>query len=294
MLPKEVIRKIRHIHIRTRHKVADVFAGEYRSVFKGRGMEFQEVREYVPGDEIRSIDWNVTARMGHPFVKVFTEERELTMMILLDISASHLFGSRAQLKKDLAAELAAVLAFAAIQNRDRVGLVLFTDGVEKYVAPRKGVSHVLRVVREALYFQPARRGTRLAPALDFLNHIAPRRTLSFLLSDFRTDEDLERLLAVTARRHDLVALILEDEREGIWHPAGLVHWRDAETGTEALLDTSSPLVRQRLEAWERARRDRLLQMLRAAKVDVIELRAGEPYERNLMRFFRMREQRLRL
>lgn len=293
MIPKEIIKKVRQIQIRTRHKVSDVFAGEYHSVFKGRGMEFQEVREYVPGDDIRSIDWNVTARMGHPFVKKFTEERELTVMLLLDISASNLFGSTAQLKKDLAAEIAAVLAFAAIQNHDRVGLVLFSDEVEGYVPPRKGVSHVLRVIREALYFQPRRRGTRLGPALDFLNHVMARKTVSFLISDFLSDEDLKPALSVSARRHDLIALLIGDRRERAWPSAGLVEWRDAETDRLFLADTSSSAVRQRFADLQQERRGQTLDLLRGAGVDAVELYAGESYERELMKFFRMRERRFR-
>lgn len=293
MIPKEIIKKVQHIQIRTRHKVADVFAGEYHSVFKGRGMEFQEVREYVPGDDIRSIDWNVTARMGHPFVKKFTEERELTVMLLLDISASQVFGSTARLKKDLAAEVAAVLAFAAIQNRDRIGLILFTDGIEGYVAPRKGVSHVLRVIREALYFQPSRHGTRLIPCLDFLNHVMPRKTVSFLISDFLSGEDLKTPLAVTARRHDLIALLVGDRREQAWPAAGLVEWQDAETNRRFLVDTSSAAVRRRFAALQQARRQATRDILRSAGVDIVELYAGEPYERELMNFFRMRERRFR-
>jgi len=293
MIPKEIIKKVRQIQIRTRHKVSDVFAGQYHSVFKGRGMEFQEVREYVPGDDIRSIDWNVTARMGHPFVKKFTEERELTVMLLLDISASNQFGSTAQLKKDLAAELAAVLAFAAIQNHDRVGLVLFSDEVEGYVAPRKGVSHVLRVIREALYFQPKQRGTRLVPALDFLNHVMARKTVSFLISDFLSGEDLKPSLSVTARRHDLIALLVGDRRERAWPSAGLVEWRDAETGQVFLADTASSAVRRHLAELQQDQRERALDLLRSSGVDVVEVHAGEPYERELMKFFRTRERRFR-
>lgn len=293
MIPKEIIKKVRQIQIRTRHKVADVFAGQYHSVFKGRGMEFQEVREYVPGDDIRSIDWNVTARMGHPFVKKFTEERELTVMLLLDISASNLFGSTAQLKKDLVAELAAVLAFAAIQNQDRVGLILFSDEVEGYVAPRKGVSHVLRVIREALYFQPKRRGTRLVPALDFLNHVMARKTVSFLISDFLSDEELKPALSVTARRHDLIALRIGDRRERAWPAAGLVEWRDAETGRVFLADTSSSSIRRQFAELQQDRRKETLSLLRSSGVDAVEVHAGEPYERELMKFFRTRERRFR-
>jgi len=210
MLAKEIIKKVRQIEIRTRHLVNDVFAGEYHSVFKGRGMEFQEVREYEPGDDIRTIDWNVTARMGHPFIKKFSEERELTVMLLVDISSSNLFGSQTQLKKDLSAEIAAVLAFAAIRNNDRVGLILFSDEVEKFLPPQKGSSHVLRVVRDVLGFRARRRGTALLPALDYLNHITTRKTVTFLISDFLTREDLKATLRASAARHDLIAVIAAD------------------------------------------------------------------------------------
>jgi len=202
--------------------VSDVFAGQYRSVFKGQGMEFEEVREYAPGDEIRSIDWNVTARMGYPFVKKFREERELTMMLMVDVSASQQFGSSTQLKQDLAAEIAAVLAFSAISNNDRVGLILFTDEVELYVPPGKGVRHVLRLIREMLYFRPEHRKTRLEPAIDYLNHVTTRRTTTFLISDFIFDEDIRSPLSITRRRHDLIGVLVGDKREIAWPRAGLV------------------------------------------------------------------------
>ncbi|MCX7006864.1 MAG: DUF58 domain-containing protein, partial [Kiritimatiellaeota bacterium] len=261
MTPREIIKKVRQIEIRTRHLVNDVFAGEYHSVFKGRGMEFQEVREYEPGDDIRAIDWNVTARMGHPFIKKFSEERELTVMLLVDISASNQFGSRAQLKKDLAAELAAVLAFAAIRNNDRVGLILFSDEVEHVLPPKKGLSHVLRVVRDVLDFKPKRRGTALAPALDFLNHITTRKTVTFLISDFLTQEDLKSALRVSAARHDLVAVVAADRGEHEWPAAGLVEWRDAETGRHQLVDTSDARVRRALAGAQAKQRTELKQRL---------------------------------
>ncbi len=292
MIPKEILKKVRQIQIRTKHVVSDVFAGQYHSVFKGQGMEFHEVREYVPGDEIRFIDWNVTARAGHPFVKKFVEERELTVMLLVDISASNVFGSTPQLKKDLAAEIGAVLAFAAIQNNDRVGLILFSDEIERYVPPKKGTRHVLRVIREILYFQPRRRGTRIVPALDFLNRVNPRRTVSFLISDF-LDQDFTRALAITARRHDLIGVVVGDKRERAWPAAGLVDWTDAETGRRFLLDTSDARTRRALTALQTQRRQALLAQLRGAGLDYVEVNAGEPYERELVKFFRMRERRLK-
>lgn len=293
MIPQEVLRKVRRIEIRTSRLVTGVFGGEYHSVFKGRGMEFQEVREYAPGDDVRAIDWNVTARSGEPFVKKFTEERELTVMLLVDVSGSQFFGSAALLKKDLAAEVAAVLAFAAIRNNDRVGLVLFTDGVELYIPPAKGTSHVLRVIREVLSFEPRSRGTRLAPALEFLNRVAHRRAVAFVLSDF-TDAGFERALRVTARRHDLISVVIGDRREREWPAAGLVDWTDAETGVRRVVDSSSREVRRALgEAWSRRRR-RLLETLKAARSDAVEIFAGEPYERQLIGFFKRRERRLRM
>ncbi len=293
MIPREVLKKVRQIQIRTRHRVNEVFAGQYHSVFKGQGMEFQEVREYVPGDEIRSIDWNVTARMGHPFVKKFVEERELTVMLLADVSASHRFGHTAQLKKDLVAELTAVLAFSAIRNNDRVGLLLFSDEVEAHVPPAKGASHVLRVIREALYHQPRRQGTALAPALEYLDRVTTRRTVTFVISDFLLPSPAFRELSVTARRHDLIAVVVRDVREREWPRAGLVWWEDLETGRQRLLDTSDPRIRRTLAERREKERDELRRGLRRAGVDAIEVNAGEPYEKALMKFFRERERRMR-
>lgn len=291
MIPQDVFKKIRQIQIRTTRVVNDVFAGQYHSVFKGQGMEFNEVREYVPGDDIRSIDWNVTARMGHPFIKKYVEERELTVMLLVDISASNRFGSTPQLKKDLAAELAAVLAFAAIRNSDRVGLVLFSEEVEHYLPPKKGVRHVLRVIRDVLQFQPRMRGTRIEPALNFLNRVTTRKTVAFLISDF-LDRGFDRALRVTARRHDLVAVAVADRRESEWPRAGVVEWQDAETGARALVDTSNARVRRALADRQAQRRRELLAILRGAGVDAIEVTAGEPYVKQLIQFFRARERRL--
>jgi uncharacterized protein (DUF58 family) len=293
MIPKEILRKVRQIEIRTSRMVNSVFGGEYHSVFKGQGMEFQEVREYVPGDDVRAIDWNVTARGGEVFVKKFTEERELTVMLLVDISASQFFGSTPRFKKDLAAEIAAVLAFAAIRNNDRVGLVLFTDEVELYVPPRKGTSHVLRAIREVLSRAPRSRGTSLAAALKFLNRVTHRRAVSFLISDF-LDAGFERQLRVTARRHDLISVVIGDRREREWPAVGLVDWTDAESGGRRLLDTSSREVRRILgQAWA-DRRGGLLETLKGCRSDAVEVFAGEPYERQLINFFKLRERRLRL
>ncbi len=288
----ELLNKVRRIHIRTRHMVSDLFAGKYHSVFKGQGMEFDEVREYQPGDEIRSIDWNVTARMGYPYIKKFVEERELTVMLMVDISASHHFGSSAQLKQDLAAEVAAVLAFAAIQNNDRVGLILFAEDVELYVPPKKGLRHVLRLIREVLYFKPRSRGTRLSKAIDFHNHVTARRSVTFLISDFIFNEDIRPSLSTTARRHDLVGIIIGDKREMAWPKVGLTVWQDAESGDKIWVDTSSRKTRTALEAMHREHRRQLRENLIRWRVDPIEIYAGEPYEFEFIKFFQMRERRL--
>lgn len=290
MLPRETLRKIRRIEIRTRRAVQDVFGGRYHSVFKGQGMEFEEVREYQPGDDIRTIDWNVTARTGTPFVKKYREERELTLMLLVDVSASNRYGSGAQLKRDLAAEVAATLAFSAITNQDRVGLILFSDRVEKFVKPAKGVPHVLRVVSEVLEAAPQSRGSDLGPALQYLNRVIRRRSVAFLVSDFRAPLH-PQLLRVTARRHDLVSLVVGDPRERELAPAGLLDLTDAETGRRVLVDTSSPAVRRVYAARQAARRAELLDQLRAARSDAIELWTDRPYDRELVRFFRQREAR---
>ncbi|MEM7394089.1 MAG: DUF58 domain-containing protein, partial [Verrucomicrobiota bacterium] len=291
MIPKEILKKVRQIQIRTRRMVNDVLAGQYTSVFKGQGMEFQEVREYVPGDDIRSIDWNVTARTGQPFIKKFVEERELTVMLVVDISASHQFGSTTQLKKDLAAEIAAVLAFSAIQNNDQVGLILFTDDVECYVPPKKGLKHVLRVIREILFFEPKRKGTEVTPALEFLNHITHRKAVTFLISDFFFSDDYEKPLLLTAKRHDLPGVIVGDKREERWPKCGIVGWRDAETGEEFVVDTSHRGTRRRLAEYVAQKRSILLKDLRSYGIDAMEVNAGESYEKEFIKFFKQRERR---
>jgi len=253
-------------------------------------MEFQEVREYVPGDDIRAIDWNVTARMGHPFIKKYVEERELTVMLLVDISGSQDCGSGAAFKKDVAAELAAVLAFAAIQNNDRVGLMLFTDEVQHYLPPRKGTRHVLRVIRDALYMKPRRHGTRLAEALAFLNRVTTRRCVAFVISDF-LDTGFRPALAVAAKRHDVIGVVINDPREAEWPDAGLVEWQDAETGNRHLVDTSDRAVRRQFAAARQEQRDALQQLFLSTGVDSITILTDRPYVQELIRFFRMRERR---
>jgi uncharacterized protein (DUF58 family) len=290
MLPRDVIKKIRQIEISTRRAVNDVLGGQYHSVFKGRGMEFSEVREYQPGDDIRTIDWNVTARMGHPFIKKFTEERELTVMLLVDVSGSEIFGSVRQLKNELAAEVAAVLAFSAIRNNDKVGLIMFSDDIELFVPPKKGKTHVLRVIREILYFQPKGRRTDIPAALKFLEQTTTHRSVTFLVSDFIAD-NYQKMLRVTNQRHDMVAIAITDPREIEMPRIGIVELEDAETGSRVLMDTSHGPTRRRF--WENAvRRQReRAQTLRNCGVDLVELRTDEPYLKPLIKFFRMREAR---
>jgi uncharacterized protein (DUF58 family) len=291
MITADLARKIRLIQIHSRRAVNDVLAGEYHSVFKGRGMEFDEVREYAPGDDVRSIDWNVTARLGRPFIKRYVEERELTVLLAVDLSGSGAFGSRDQLKNEVAAEICALLAFSAIRNNDKVGLLVFTDGVEKYIPPKKGVSHALRLIRDVLGFEPARRGTNLALALDYAARLLSRRAIIFLVSDF-LDQDFEKPLRLVARRHDLVAVAVADPHEANLPDAGLVEFEDAETGERVVFDTGSETLRRRFRtlALERAALRR--ELFRSAEVDEIEVTAGEDYVLDLVRFFRRRESRL--
>lgn len=290
MIPKEILKKVRRIQITTSRMVNDVFAGQYLSVFKGRGMEFDEVREYQPGDEVRDIDWNVTARMGRPFVKKFMEERELTVMLLVDMSASSRFGTRRRFKNELAAELCSVLAFSAIRNKDKVGLIIFTDRIEKFIPPGKGSRHVLRVIREVLYFQPRGKKTDITAALDYLNQVTRRKTVTFLVSDFETS-GFDRALKVANKRHDLIAVTITDPRERDLPDVGLIRLRDAETGEEMLVDTSSPDLRKLFR--ERSRRDEeeLIRLFRVHNIDHIRLTTDRPYEKELLRFFRRRERK---
>jgi len=284
------MQQIRRIQIRTSHMVNDILAGQYESVFKGQGMEFREVREYVPGDDVRMIDWNVTARTGAPYVKLLAEERELTVMLLVDASASGFFGSVGRFKNELAAELCAVLAFSAIKNNDKVGLIIFTDEVELYVPPSKGRKHVLRVIREVLYFTPKGKGTNVPEALHFLNGVTTRRVVAFLVSDFMA-EDYEVPLRIANRRHDVIAVPVTDPREEELPNVGLVAVRDTETGREALVNTSDKQVRQ---AYARAAKERAKQrddILQRTRVDAIHVRTDRPYIEALLRFFRMRERR---
>ncbi len=292
MLPREVIRQIRRLQIRARRAVEDLVGGEYHSVFKGMGLAFEEVRAYQPGDDIRAIDWNVTARMGHPFIKRYIEERELTVMLVIDCSASHHFGTQVQQKREVMAELAAVLAFSAVSNNDKVGLIACTDRVERFVPPRKGSRHVLRLIRDVLFFQPLHRGTSLREGLDYLNRILHRRAIVFLLSDF-LDRGFERSLKRTARHHDLIAIRITDPREEEIPDVGLLELEDAESGDRFLLDTGSRRVREAFAEAARQRGEALLQLVRSSRADLIEVSTDGGHLDALIRFFRLREQRLR-
>jgi uncharacterized protein (DUF58 family) len=287
--------RMRELEIRTRRMVDDGMAGAYHSVFKGRGMDFDEVREYSPGDEVRTIDWNVTARAGRTFVKKFTEERELTIFLVVDISASGNFGSGPMAKRDLAAEVASVLAFSAIRNSDKVGLILYTDRVERYLPPKKGRRHVLRVVRDILYHQPQGVGTDTVKALDVVNQVLHRRAVVFLISDFQTSEDpaaargaLRRVVRQTSRRHDLIAIHIEDPREKELPNVGIIALEDAETGEIIEIDTARSAVRKRFNDLSLARSQRLRNDLRAEGVDIVQLRTDVPYIPPLQRFFKSR------
>jgi uncharacterized protein (DUF58 family) len=293
---KTLVNRMRQLEIRTRRLVNESLGGEYHSVFKGRGMDFDEVREYVAGDEVRTIDWNVTARAGRPFVKKYTEERELNILLLVDISASGNFGSGAQSKRDLAAEVASLLALSAIRNSDKVGLLLYTDRIEEYIPAKKGRRHVLRVVREILSRQARGRGTDSVKALETASQVLHRRAIVFLISDFQsnldsaaTRADLRRAMRQTNRRHDLIAVHIEDPRERVLPDVGLVSLEDAETGEVVELDTSDPQVRGRFNRQAIERVERLVADIRSEGVDALELKTNAPYLPALQRFFKARE-----
>jgi len=290
MIPKELLKKIRRIEIRTSQMVNDVLAGQYHSAFKGRGMEFEEVRRYQIGDDVRIIDWNVSARYGEPYVKVFREERELTVLLLVDMSASHEFGTREQLKRDLVAEVCATLAFSAIRNNDKVGLICFTDRVEKVVPARKGAMHVLRVIREVLYHKPAGRRTDLAVALEHLNKAVKRRAVVFVVSDFQS-AGYDDAMRIARRRHDVIPIVVADTCELDMPDVGLIELLDNETGEAVLVDTSSGRLRSAYAAHARHEADERDGRLRRMDIDGIHVRTGESFVEPLTRFFRAREAR---
>jgi uncharacterized protein (DUF58 family) len=292
---REILKQVRLIDIRTRRLATDALAGQFHSMFRGRGMDFEEVREYVPGDEARTIDWNVSAREGRLFVKKYREERELTILLAVDVSASGDFGSRGRTKREVEAEIACVLALAAVRNNDKVGLVLFSDQIETFVPPRKGRQHVLRIVREVLSCQPKRRGTDVAHALDFINAVTRRRAMVCVLSDFQSPHapaealaTLRRSLRMLRRRHDVVALPVRDPRERSLLPVGLLTVEDAETGEMIEIDTGSTRVRERFAARAREEDERLARALRAESVDAVEIDSSLPYLPVLIALFRSR------
>ncbi len=292
MIPKEILKKVRQIEIRTGRLVNDVFAGKYESVFKGRGMEFHEVREYVPGDDIRSIDWNVTARTGHPHVKKFVEERELTILLMADMSGSGYFGSAEKMKRDVMAEIGALLAFSAIKNNDKVGLLLFTDKVEKFIAPKKGRPHVLRVIRELLYHKAKGKKTSINTALEYLGKVLKKKTVVFLISDF-IDSGYEKLLRILNKRHDIIGISISDPRETHLPSIGLLEFEDAETGERLYLDSSDDFLRNELKK----RRDSFVESrnkaFKSMSMDSVDISTDRSYIKPLILFFRTRAKRFR-
>ncbi len=313
MIPRKILKKIRQIELRTNRLVTETLGGQYHSVFKGQGMNFEEVREYQPGDEVRSIDWNVTARMNHPFVKKFVEERELTLMLLVDVSGSGLFGSGAQSKRELAAEIASVLAFSAIRNNDKVGVILFSEEVEKYIPPKKGRRHVLRVIREILFHEPKKRGTNLNAALEFLNRVTAHRAIAVVISDFIGEptptkstnktrrsflsESLAQSAFVSLRstnkRHDVIAIQVIDRYELELPALGRLIFKDAETGEVVEINTNDSRKRNAFAERQLKNQSELLRMLRSANIDAIPLRTDQDYGPALGRFFETREKRRR-
>ena len=290
MLPKEVIKKIRRIEIRTKKLVNELFSGEYHSTFKGQGMEFEEVRQYEPGDDIRLIDWNVTARMGLPYNKKFREERELSVVLLIDVSSSGQFGTRDRFKNETAAELGALLAFSAIKNNDKVGLIIFTDQIEIFVPPKKGRAHVLRIIREILYFKPQGKGTDIAAALEYFNKVIRRKSVVFLVSDFLS-EGFTKPLQIANNKHDIIAIKVSDPRETTFDDVGLIELEDAETGEVLIIDTGSKEFRKEFAAQAEEDVTGLRKGFRSINLDFINIRTDQSYISPLIKFFKMREKR---
>ena len=290
MISEDLFQKIRRIEITTRRLVTDFFAGPYESVFKGKGIEFSEVREYQVGDDIRMVDWNVTARTGRLHSKRYIEERELTVMILADLSASGLFGSVDYVKREFMAEICALLAFSALLNNDKVGLILFTDRVEKFIPPKNGRFHVLRVIRDILYFTPQGQGTDISAALRYLNEVIPRRCVVFLVSDFLTS-NFWNLLRTTYKRHDTISIAIQDPREMTMPSVGLIEFVDAETGRSRLVDTTDPAFSRFYEQRSRTRWQGLMAELKKMGMDVVPLSSGQPYIEPLRKFFQTRQRR---
>lgn len=290
MLTRELLKQVKQIEIRTRGLVNEVFSGEYHSVFKGRGMEFSEVREYQIGDDIRSIDWNVSARFGHPFVKIFEEERELTVMLIVDLSGSLVFGSVDKTKQQIAAELSAILAFSALKNNDKVGLILFTDRIEKFISPKKGKSHALRIIREVLSFEPQGNTTNIRQALEYFNHTIKKKAIAFVLSDFM-DEGYENILRIVGRKHDLIGIVLSDKREKEIQKLGLIKFRDAETGELRIIDTNDRSFNKYFLEEQKRIVEFRKSLFISSRLDSVEIETGGSYVKPLVDFFKMRERR---
>ncbi|MCH8272142.1 MAG: DUF58 domain-containing protein [Candidatus Marinimicrobia bacterium] len=290
MLPKEVLENVRRLEIGTKGLVNEIFSGEYHTVFKGRGMEFSEVREYVPGDDIRLIDWNVSARTGSPFVKIFSEERELSMMLVVDMSRSGTFGTSYRMKDEVAIEICALLAFSAMKNNDKVGLLIFTDKVEKFLPPRKGRQHVLRVLREIVYHEPENTGTNMRSALEYLLRVIRRNSVVFILSDFM-DDGYQKSLRVLSSKHDVIAIKVTDKLEMELPDAGLISLVDAETGENVVIDTSDKKIRNSYSALRKAQNEGLEKMFKKINLDHITIKTGESYVEPLYKFFRVRAKR---
>lgn len=292
MIPKDIIKKIRRVHIKSSRTVNTIMAGQYRSVFRGSGIEFEEVREYSPGDDIKAIDWKVSARLGRPFLKLFREERESVVMLLIDMSRSQRFGTFSGLKLEKAAEVASVLAFSAIKNNDKVGVIFFTDRVEKYIPPKKGSGHIWHLIKEIFTFVPEHRGTDLSVALDFLSRVARKRTVSFVISDFIADNYLSSL-TTASRRHELIGVMLSDEGDFHLPEKGIVSIECFETGARYILDASDPATRNYYESQSRIRQSHALTILKKAKVDVLEMSTDTSVADALSEYFRYRERRMR-
>ncbi len=288
METSELLKKVRHIEIKTRGLSRNIFAGQYHSAFKGRGMAFSEVREYQYGDDVRDIDWNVTARYNKPFVKVFEEERELTVMLLVDVSASRNFGAVGEAKREMMAEVAATIAFSAIQNNDKIGMIFFSDKIEKFIPPKKGRKHILYIIRELIDFQPQSSGTDVKLALEYMTNAIKKRCTTFLISDFIDGSDYKNALSIANRRHDVVAIQVYDRRETQLPNVGLIKFQDAERGTEQWVDSSSAAVRNRYAAWWNDRQEKMLATLRKSRVDLASIATDDDFVVALMNLFKRR------
>lgn len=290
MSASRLLKKVRRIEIKTKGLSNHIFAGEYHTAFKGKGMAFSEVREYQPGDDVRLIDWNVTARYNHPFVKVFEEEREITVMLLVDVSGSGDFGTNQQFKRELASELAAILAFSAIKNNDKVGVIFFSDQIEEFIPPKKGKTHILRIIRELIAFKPKGKGTDISKAIEYFNSVIKKRSICFVLSDFISD-DFEKPLRIASKKHDVIALRINDARESNLPDVGLVPIEDAETKKMMFIDTSSKKIRDLFSKNKRSQTNKLKKLFPSIGVDMIDIMTGEDYVRPLINFFKSREKR---